>query len=357
MPDRFAPPPPADTTTLAGLRTGGAIAIAAAWTLTEALRAAVTGSAIRQPGWWALSFALIVIASGLLLRAKSDPVPLRASWLIALLPTLAALANVMMLGDPGGFGLYAAWTWPTGTIIMCFLVLRGRPILAWLGEFLLCLVMLWWWYRAPAETLVTEAWREGWWNISFLGTCTVLGLAMRYQVNVINELRETTASVGVDQALAEARTAERDRQLVYLNATARPLLDKIIEAEALSDADITEIALAEAQLRDRIRARGLASESLLEAAREARARGATVVLLDDGGLDGLSDAERDAAKTRIANALHAELDHATADTTVTARILPPGRPALATVLRLSASGVRRHEIPADSRRSARMPET
>ncbi|AEF41202.1 hypothetical protein [Hoyosella subflava] len=339
--------PFADTPTLVGLRTRGAIIIAVAWTITEALRATVTDAAGREPGWWGVSIAVIAVATGLLLRASRDPVPLRASLAIAILPAVAAVANIAMMGQPSGFGLYAAWTWPTGTIIMCFLVLRGRPILAWVGEVLLSSVILWWWNQAPVASNVTEAWQECWWNISFLGTCTVLGVAMRYQVGIINELRDTTASVGVDQALAEARTAERDRQLVYLNATARPLLEKILQAETLSDADLTEIALVEAQLRDRIRARGLASESLLDAARDARARGATVVLLDDGALDGLSEPDREAAQSRIAKALHTELDRATADSTVTARILPPGRPTLATVLRLSAHGVRRHEIGAE----------
>ena len=48
----------------------------------------------------------------------------------------------------------------------------------------------------------------------------------------------------------------------------------------------------EAQLRDEIRARALLNESVIKAARDARLRGVEVQLLDDGGLDDLSENAR-----------------------------------------------------------------
>lgn len=336
-----------DTPTLAGLGSRWALLIAAVWTATEAARALVTGAAARAPGWWAVSVLAAALATWLLLRATKDPIPLRPALLVAFLPAVAALASPALTGPPDHFGLYGAWTWPVGTIVQCFLVLRGRLVLAWAGQLALGGVVLWWWYRAPAPSNVTEVWLEWWWNTSFLSTCTVLGVALRYQVRMIDELRATAATIDTEHERALARNAERDSQLAYLNVSARPLLERIAAAPALGDTDRAEIALVEAQLRDRIRARGLASEELLAAAREARERGVSVVLLDDGALNGLAEPQRERARQAITAALRGELADAAADSTVTARILPPGRRTLATFLNLSKDGVRRREIAAD----------
>ncbi|WP_278313102.1 hypothetical protein [Lolliginicoccus levis] len=341
--------PRTDTPTLLGLRSGTALAIAAAWTIAECARAFTTGTWDRGPAWWILSVVLILAATWLLLRAPGDPLPARETATIAALPGIAALANAAMIGAPDDVALYASWTWPTGTIILSFLVLRGRALAAWAGEALLAATILGWWFIAgPVPSDIADPWQELSWNLSMIGTCTVLGITMRRQVGVINELRDTSASVIADRHGGAARATERDRQLVFLNATARPLLERIVQAEELTDAEITQIALVEAQLRDRIRARSLATEQILAAARDARSRGATVVLLDDGGLDGLPQVQRSRAVHAISTALRGALDQAGTGTTVTARVLPPGRDAIATVLSMADNGVTRFEITPES---------
>ncbi|GGC63695.1 hypothetical protein IEU95_11915 [Hoyosella rhizosphaerae] len=338
---------PVNTPALVGLHTYGALVIAGVWTLTESVRAIVTGAASRAPAWWVLSIVALTVCSVMLLRPTTDPLPMRTTLLVAGLPTLGAFTNIAMLESPSSFGLYDMWTWPVGTIILCFLVLRGRALMAWAGQLLLSgTVLSWWWLTGPVESQVTDSGQEFSWNLSFLAVCTVLGVAMRRQVTIINELRDTTASVEIHRELAAARTAERDRELVYLNATARPLLERIVDSDSLSDADRIEISLVEAQLRDRIRARGLVRGPLVDAVREARLRGVTVVLLDDGGVDALPESHRELTRQRMTALLLRELEKATEGTTVTARILPPGRALVATVLCLSESGVRRHEIEA-----------
>ncbi|WP_149359711.1 hypothetical protein [Lolliginicoccus suaedae] len=338
-----------DTPALIGLGSGGALAIAAAWTIAECARAFTTGTWDRGPAWWLASVLLIAAATWLLLRAPGDPLPGRAATAIAVLPGLAAIANIAMIGEPDRVALYASWTWPTGTIIFCFLVLRGRLGAAWAGEALLATTILGWWFIAgPVPSDVADPWQELSWNLSMIGTCTVLGITLRRQVSVINELRDTTASVVSDLHGGAARLAERDRQLTYLNETARPLLERIVHAEQLTADEIAQIALAEAQLRDRIRARSLATEEILAAAQEARARGATVILLDDGSLEGMPEAQRASAVHAISQALRGALDRAGPGTTVTARVLPPGRHALATVLSMADNGVARFEITPES---------
>ncbi|MBD8505179.1 hypothetical protein HT102_01570 [Hoyosella sp. G463] len=343
-----------DTPRMIGLRSGPALAIAAAWTIAECARAWTTGTWERGPAWWLASVLLIGAATLLLLRAPGDPLPARATAAIAVLPGLAALANVAMIGAPDRVALYASWTWPTGTIILSFLVLRGRTLAAWAGEALLSATILGWWFAAgPVPSDIADPWQELSWNLSMIGTCTILGITLRRQVSVINELRDTAASVEADRSGAAARVAERDRQLVFLNATARPLLEAIVRADEISASDLARISSVEAQLRDRIRARSLATEEVLAAARDARARGATVILLDDGGLDHLAQEERASAVHAISEALRGALVHAGPGTTVTARVLPPGRGAIATVLSMADNGVTRFEITPESLPRAR----
>ena len=83
--------------------------------------------------------------------------------------------------------------------------------------------------------------------------------------------------------------------------------------------------LLEAQLRDGIRAPGLDDPAVRAAAWQARRRGVSVLLLDDG------DGSRAPGElTRLADVVVSVLADAT-DGRVTARILPPGRELLATV--------------------------
>ena len=72
-----------------------------------------------------------------------------------------------------------------------------------------------------------------------------------------------------------------------------PLLESISESnESLSKSDRVKAQLTEAELRDQIRGRNLLSMDVVSETRSARQRGIEVQLLDDGGLDDLTDQER-----------------------------------------------------------------
>ncbi len=102
--------------------------------------------------------------------------------------------------------------------------------------------------------------------------------------------------------------------------------------------------LLEAQLRDGIRAPGWDTPAIRDAVWAARARGAVVILLDDGALQSLDEDDRASSRDRMARLL---LDELAADIDrVTARIMPPGRPVAASVVVSARDGTRRIEMTA-----------
>jgi hypothetical protein len=61
--------------------------------------------------------------------------------------------------------------------------------------------------------------------------------------------------------------------------------------------------LAEVELRDEIRGRELVNDKIRVSIRNARKRGVEVVLLDEGGLDGLDQETKQRLLTDVANAI------------------------------------------------------
>ncbi|WP_149359371.1 hypothetical protein [Lolliginicoccus suaedae] len=92
-------------------------------------------------------------------------------------------------------------------------------------------------------------------------------------------------------------------------------------------------------MRDRIRARALATELLLDAAEQARSRGVDVTLLDDGSLDGHDPELVGGVRATVI----ARLEQIPAGR-ITVRILPPGRESVCTIVEDSPHGAERVEV-------------
>jgi hypothetical protein len=99
----------------------------------------------------------------------------------------------------------------------------------------------------------------------------------------------------IDTATA-ASSAARTERTQRLNQTLNevlPLLEKISDSKGkLTNAERVKAQLTEAELRDQIRGRNLLSIDVVSETRNARMRGIEVQLLDDGGLDDLSQEDR-----------------------------------------------------------------
>ncbi|HLP23062.1 MAG TPA: hypothetical protein VK139_03360, partial [Microbacteriaceae bacterium] len=127
-----------------------------------------------------------------------------------------------------------------------------------------------------------------------------------------------------EDAVRNAIATERSLQAARIEATAGPILRRLQSGNPLTAEERRECLLIEATVRDAISGRGWATASVLDAARAARERGVTVVLLDEAR-DGTRDVET--ART----ALVATLDTLTQGRCV-ARLVPTGRDVLASIL-------------------------
>src|SRR5690606_5010959 len=113
-------------------------------------------------------------------------------------------------------------------------------------------------------------------NIAPLLMATFFGLTIRPAARDIFLLREEGTERAAAEAAHRAVLDERDRQLVGLDSLVRPLLERLADPRALTDAERRACGLLEAQLRDSLRARSLAVPMVTAAARAARGRGVDV---------------------------------------------------------------------------------
>ncbi|MDY6807953.1 MAG: hypothetical protein SW127_02940 [Actinomycetota bacterium] len=267
-------------------------------------------------------------------------------------PTLVAvIATVLVVGALG----LSLWNLPVTayrtlqtsppvsamTVVFTMLALHRRPIFAWVGAVCGSVVAGLWGvslgfgYAGGAEST--------YFCFPVLVMATLFVLMAPPVEARIRSLRQREIEQAETEAATRAGSAERRRQLRRLDQGARPILRWIVDGHTFTTAEVTDARLTEAQLRDSIRARAWESTEVREAAWQARRRGVAVLLLDDGALDAPGDA---ALAVRLRQLLVAELQDARAGQ-VTARVLPPGRDVIASILVTSNGGVRRIECRGD----------
>src|SRR5690606_19057619 len=131
-------------------------------------------------------------------------------------------------------------------------------------------------------------------------------------------------------AAQEAHLNERQFRLGQTSVMALPMLRAIQQSRGeLSPAQRAECLHLEGAIRDEIRGRKLLNNAVREQVMLARRRGTIVTLLDEGGIDDLSDAELDRVLGRLALALRD-----TAADRVIARTVPEGSDVAVTVVGL-----------------------
>jgi hypothetical protein len=259
-------------------------------------------------------------------------------FVVALWPFIAALVS-WQLELAGG---YAQWFLGAGTVSYFFISLRGRVWAAWIGFGALCAVTIVWGLTTPfgvGTALLLVAKQV---PILIVGTLFAVGL-QRTSRNIARVSAEESARA-IAEAATRATIAQRDRALATLDAFATPLLERIVDGAPLTPADRLEFAVAEAELRDGVRARGLSVPRVTEAARRARRHGVDVVLLDDSEPASLDPADLDATIARVSDVLSQA-----SEGRIVARLLPPGRADAATLLIESSTGSR-HEVIERTRR-------
>lgn len=294
------------------------LAVLAVWSLDE----------VRAPLPTLVALALFAGVTVVLTVDTAEVQSLPATFVtVAVWPVVAVLVS-WQLEFGGGF---SQWYLGAGTATLFYLSLRGRPYWAWAGFILLSIVILIW--GATTEIGIgTAAMLVGkQFPILVVGTLFAIGLS-RTAASIQQLTTETSARAAIEAADVAANV-ERNHRLAELDAFATPLLTLLVSGTELTESDRREFAVAEAELRDGLRARSLSVPPVVEAAREARRRGVDVVLLDDSEPGGVEPADLEAVVEELSAALAR-----TTEGRVVARLLPPGREGVATLLVDSRAG-------------------
>lgn len=331
-----------DVRELLGLRTSAATGLVVAYVVTFATIAWAT----RPPGaaWtglWAEAVAWLAVSIGAvaIIRAPGDPIPRPwAAYLTVVGPITTAL--VLAVVPVPIDGMLQLWPLAAATAIYTYMCVRGRTVWAWVGLVTMIATCVVWADRTgqgAAYGLSVSVI-----NLAPVAMSTFFAWTIRPAAREIFALRTQTLARSAAEAADLAVLDERDRQLAHLDDLVRPLLHRLTDSEPLTERDHAACALLEAHLRDSLRAPALSVPRVTAAARTARSRGVEVVLLDDHGLDASPDPARD----RVLAAVVDSLEHARTGT-LTIRILPPRRQALATIVHSTPEGIVRREYGHD----------
>lgn len=307
---------------LLGLSLPAARAVLIFFILVHAILAFADGGAVGALAWELPAFVSVSVAAYALIgNADRRMSQRRALWILG----LCAITMVLMAFQlqPDDERPFAHWHLGAITLVLLVMALRGRIGMAWVGYFVMA--------------GVTVLWAER----SGLGVAAGIALVIRHAGTLLagtlvaaslNRTARTLAALNRERDLRVAQEAtqtaaigERKAQLDRINALARPALERLANPHVPGDAERADCLLVEAGLRDAMRARSLCLEPLTSAARQARSRGVEVILLDDGG------DQPPPGMDALTALLATELD-AVPSGRFTARLLPPGRPDLATIV-------------------------
>lgn len=307
---------------------------------TQALLTLVNLEQVTAP--WASVLALVLVsAAGAILTVRvPDPYPMPLVLVTAGIVIAATALVTWNLPAVGGIG-YAGWHWGAITFVLFVLALRQRIGYAWLCFAAMAALTLAW------AQLVGRGLLEG---LSLVDRhAGLLLVATLFAAGLSRTGRRIAAITGEQLRQAEreasSRTilAEQAAQAATLDELARPALELIAGPAPLGAAESAEFVLLEAALRDRLRAATLLTPAVTDAVARARANGVEVVLLDDRGDVPLA-AHRLA---HVERAVLAALAEPGVDA-LTVRLLPAGRPEIATIVARRGTESRRTSVTSEA---------
>ncbi|WP_157155297.1 MULTISPECIES: hypothetical protein [unclassified Diaminobutyricimonas] len=253
----------------------------------------------RMPRWIAAITVAVAIALPLLVTAQLDP------------------------NRDGGNG-YATWYVAAVGTLMTITSTRRRHLWAWIGTIFLV-----------AQTVI-------WSGLPALGALGVIGSCVWVAVShilsraIAKATRDSRRFAQAEREAAEwhaaqeAHLSERQIRLGQTSSMALPMLKKIAARKGeLTPEERRECLNLEGAIRDEIRGRKLLNDGVREQVMAARRRGATVTLLDEGGIDDLSETELERVLDELATALRG-----TDADRVIVRTVPEGSDVAVTVVGL-----------------------
>jgi hypothetical protein len=270
----------------------------------------------------AMALYLIATTISLLPWGPSRMPMWMAAFNLAVAVTIPVLVS-SVLDRAGGNG-YATWYVGAVGTLMTITSTRRRHTFAWIGVgFLIVHTIVWFGPGALAGIGVIGS--TVWVAVSHIFSRGMRSAARDAQRFALAE-REATDW----QAMQEAHVHERQLRLGQTSSMAVEMLAQIQASHGdLTDEQRQECLHLEGAIRDEIRGRKLLNDAVRNEVMVARRRGTTVTLLDEGGIDELSDDDLERVLNRLAEAIGS-----TSADRVIARTVPEGSDIAVTVVGL-----------------------
>ena len=225
--------------------------------------------------------AMVIYLVGIVVVLKPGPglLPL-TSGLFALAATVAVIVLVSSVLPTDRWPGYASWHLAASYTLLVAVNIRGRVLLSWIGVLLSVILTTGWAAGATMGVvggLMLNIATVGWVLVS-----TGIGHLLRSNDSKVGQYRADAEAAADWYAAEQALHVARTQWLQHVREVAGPALARIADPDHdITEGERQEFQLAEAQFRDEIRGRVLATAEVVEAARKARERGVTVQLLDD----------------------------------------------------------------------------
>ena len=312
----------------ASMESAGARAIAAGLALVHFILL-VYECAVHSYWHWlpaALSFITLLLPAVLLLKTWPDA--LLPRWVARLTVIVIGAVNFLVLpqiittGWPG----YASWCTGAGNDLSCGLLMRGRPVYAWVGSAATTLATAYWVISTGRPLFMIFTYMLGHY-FTLASWHGVAHLSTRATTQIAATQRETARLQAQQRAHEEADRIMTSR-MAAVRQCVTPLLTQIADGRAPTSELRSQAYLLEAELRDEIRAPFFTGTSIVTSAHAARRRGTEVILLDDSGDNATID---DHARTNAVNYV-TKLLNITQSNRVVIRLNPPRRPTLLTIV-------------------------
>jgi hypothetical protein len=250
-----------------------------------------------------------------------------ASFCLAVAVALPLLVTRQL--DSAANNGYATWHIAAVGTLMTIVSTRRRHAIAWIGvSFLVVQTVLW----SGGLTALVSIGVVG--SVSWVAVSHILSSGMAKASRDAQRFALAEREATDWQAAQEAHVFERQFRLDQTSAMALSMLRDIQQVDGqLSDAQRQECIHLEGAIRDEIRGRKLLNDAVRDQVMAARRRGASVTLLDEGGLDDMPDD----ALERVLNQLAVALAGTDANKVI-ARTVPEGSDTAITVVGLRTAG-------------------
>ncbi|WP_255461228.1 hypothetical protein [Glaciihabitans sp. INWT7] len=269
-------------------------------------------------------YGLATLLSLLLSRTQRMP-----TWVAAFNVAVAVVVPLLVTSQfdqVEAKGTYAAWHTAAIGTLMVITSTRRRHTFAWIGTAALVVQTVAW---AGPGGLVTYG---------VIGSVGWVAVSHALSLSLAKAGRDTRQYALAEReavewrAAQEAHVSERQFRLGQTSRMSLPMLRQIVAVGGeLTDSQRLECLYLEGAIRDEIRGRKLLNDRVREQIMIARRNGTIVTLLDEGGIDDLSDGDLERVLNRLADAIR---DTKTGK--LIARTVPEGSDIAVTVVGLSS---------------------